>query len=64
MKMLIILIMIFSLFSVNSVLAKSSDLFIDHLTNIIYEDCSEKNISLKEPYIQNTQTNTVVTTIL
>jgi hypothetical protein len=63
MKKLIILFIIFSLFTVNLVFAKSSDLFIEHLTNIVYDDCVGKDMDLKEPYIKNTQTNEVVTSI-
>lgn len=37
--------------------AKSSDIFIDHLTNIIWDDCKEKDIHINQPCIINLENN-------
>lgn len=43
--------------------AKSSDIFIEHLSSIIYVDCQGKDLIIKEPFIQNTHTNETVTLV-
>lgn len=45
--------MISSLILVPAPLAKSSDLFINHLTNIIYEDCKGNDIYIKYILVNN-----------
>lgn len=43
--------------------AKSSDIFIDYLTDMIYEDCQGNDIQINQPYIINTKTNESVDVI-
>lgn len=57
MKREILIILIIGLFSVSIATASSDDLFINHLTDKIYEDCYGKDIQINQPYIINTATN-------
>ena len=57
MKRIILGFMIFSFLLVPTVSSKSSELFIDHVTDMIYQDCQGKDIQLNHSYIINTQTN-------
>lgn len=50
---IIIFIMVFSLLLVQTAPAKSSELFIDYLTNLIYEDCRGKDINVKYILLNN-----------
>jgi len=59
----LILILFFSLFIFNFVNAKSSDLFINHLSNIVFDDCRDKDITIKDNFIKNTLTDKSVTLI-
>ncbi len=63
MRKHIFLVLIFSFLLVNGALAKSSDLFIDYLTDEVYSDCVGKDLNIKEPFIQNTLTNKSVTLV-
>ncbi|MFA5259014.1 MAG: hypothetical protein WC402_02975 [Candidatus Pacearchaeota archaeon] len=58
-KLIFLWLMIFLLTSL--VNATSSSLFVDHLSKTIYNDCQNKDIIIKEGYIQNTLTNKSVT---
>jgi hypothetical protein len=51
------------LISFNVVTAKSSDLFTDHLSSIIYHDCQGKDLLIKEPFIIDTTTNKTISRI-
>lgn len=43
--------------------AKSSDLFIDHLSDIIFKDCQNQDLHIKNNFIFSTVTNKTVTLI-
>jgi hypothetical protein len=59
----IVFVLIISLIIVNFVSAKSSEMFIDYLTDEVYDSCAGKNLNIKEPFIQDTLTNESVTLI-
>jgi len=59
----IILVFIMGIILINFVCANSSNLFIDYLTDKIYKDCYGHDLNIKEPFIQNTLTNSSVTLI-
>lgn len=58
-----ILLIIILLICVSPVMAKSSDIFIDHLSSIVYVGCQGKDLIIKEPFIVNTRTNETITLI-
>lgn len=57
------LVLVILLLSIPVAYAKSSDLFIDHLSGIIYKDCQSQDIHIKDNFIFNTITNKTVTLI-
>ena len=63
MKIVFVVVLIFSLVLVSSVNATSSEMFVNHISGIIYSDCVNENIEIKEPYIQNTLTKENVTLV-
>jgi hypothetical protein len=54
---------LFILLSVPIAYSKPSDVSIDYLTNIVYQDCQNKDLHIKDGFIINTQTNKTVTLI-
>jgi hypothetical protein len=56
-----IMIVSFALGTITS--AKSSDIFIDYLTDMVYEDCQGNDIQINQPYIINIKTNESVDVI-
>ena len=56
--------MILSFVLVPTTPAKSSDIFIDYLTDMIYEDCQCKDIQINQPYIIDTKTNKSIDVIM
>jgi hypothetical protein len=50
-------IIILSLSLVQDISGKSSEVFIDHLTNLIWEDCRGKDIHINQPVIIDLETN-------
>lgn len=51
------------LFSVPIAYSKPSNASIDYLTDIVYQDCQNKDLYIKDGFIVNTQTNKTVTLI-
>ncbi len=62
MKLLLIIVL-FTLLSVPIAYSKQSDASIDYITNIVYQDCQNKDLNIKDGFIFNTQTNKTVTLI-
>lgn len=60
MRRLVLLIL---LLSVPVAYAISSDLFIDHLSGMIYKDCQSQDLHIKDNFIFNSVTNKTVTLI-
>jgi hypothetical protein len=50
-------VVILSFILITTASTKSSDIFIDHLTNMIYEDCKGSDIKINKPYIIITEIN-------
>jgi len=66
MKKLIIILcaIILSLLMVQTISAKSSDIFLDHLTNLMWEDCKGKDIHINQPAIIDSETNKSIPLII
>jgi hypothetical protein len=62
MKILIIIALL-TLMLVPAAYSKPSDMFIDHLSDIVYNDCQNKDLYIKDGFIINTVTNKTVTLI-
>lgn len=62
MKLLIIIVLI-TLLSVPIAYSKPTDASVDYLTNIVYQDCQNKDLHIKDGFIINAETNKTVTLI-
>ena len=62
LSIIILIVMVLSIFLAPTISARSSEIFKDHLTNLIWEDCKGKDIHINQPnVIVNVATNESIT---